>query len=66
MAPATAATSDPGDPPVNTITREQWKVLLAKGILAGPETVCADLAAVDERLAQDRSREHRRKQWGSN
>jgi hypothetical protein len=66
MAPATAATPDPADPPVNTITREQWSVLLQKGILSGPETVCADLEAVNERLAQDRSRERRREQRGSN
>ena len=66
MSAATAATPDPAGPPVNTITAKQWQTLLAKGILSGPETVCADLAAVDERLAQDRSRERRREQRGSN
>ena len=63
MAPATAAIPDPGEPPVNTITREQWKVLLAKGVLPESETVTfTDLPAVTRRLVQ----EHRRRQAGSN
>ena len=63
MSPATAATPDPADPPVNTITREQWQALLARGILPESQTVTfTDLPAVTRRLVQ----EHRRRQAGSN
>ena len=57
---------DEADPSVNTITWEQWKALLAKGILSGPETVYTDLAAVTERLGLERSRDRQREQRGSN
>lgn len=59
MAPATAASPDPAEPPVNTITSQQWQALLARGILPGAETVYTDLPSVTRRLAQDRQREQR-------
>ena len=76
MAPATAATPDPANPPVNTNTAEEWDVLLASGVVLAnrfrPDLGTprfTDLQAVARRLARDRRRmaENRcRDQAGSN
>jgi hypothetical protein len=58
MAPATAAPPDPADPPVNTITDAEWR-LVAKRLLGDVRaraTDFADLREVARRLAQDRHR----------
>ena len=76
MAPATAATPDPADPLVNTITREQWKALLAKRLLATIDQQAGDRAAhftdlgeVARCLIEERrhdSQDRQRKRAGSN
>jgi hypothetical protein len=76
MAPATAATPDPADPPVNTITAGQWEVLLAKRLLATIDQQAGDRAAhftdlgeVARCLIEERrhdSQDRQRKRAGSN
>jgi hypothetical protein len=63
MSPATAATPDPADPPVNTISDETWTVLLKRADRANPSaSSLADPEVVAARLAA----RHRRSQAGSN
>jgi hypothetical protein len=76
MAPATAATPDPDDPPVNTITAEEWDALLARGVVLANARrdsqgtlSFTDLEAVARQLTEERRRDaqdRRRKQAGSN
>jgi hypothetical protein len=63
MATATAAAPDPGEPPVNTIGDEEWRRLLGKRVVAGPQVASyADLREVARSLRE----RHRRQQAGSN
>jgi hypothetical protein len=63
MAPATAATPDPTDPPMQTITNKDWAVLLRRADRANPHASSwTDPEAVADRLVN----RHRRSQAGNN
>jgi hypothetical protein len=63
MPPATAATPDPADRPLSTISDEDWAVLLRRADRARPHASSwTDPEAVADRLAN----RHRRSQAGNN